>query len=164
MHNFSPPSMHYRICSRLALAAATLLTSAAWSAEPKLANLAVADAITQVQLCGNRNQGSKKAEQPYRVVLAEQNAHSILLVQWMNQPEGAEHWRAVAAHTLGFSEINDDKAGITLHNLRCSTQGKGIKISANVSGGPKTNKRRTMQLEVGPALEKYELKFTPPLK
>ena len=157
--------MHHRISSRLALAAATLLTSAAaWSAEPKLANLAVADAVTQVQLCGNRNHGSKKAEQPYRVLLAEQNGQSILLVQWMNQPEGAEHWRAVAAHTLGFSEINDDKAGLVLNNLRCSTQGKGIKITANVNGGPKTNKRRTMQLDVGPALEKYEMKFTPALK
>ncbi|MEG0921096.1 MAG: hypothetical protein RSD57_15815 [Comamonas sp.] len=157
--------MPHRICSRLALVAATsLISTAALAAEPKITNFAVADAITNVQLCGNRNHGSKKAEQPYRVLLAEQNGQSILLVQWMNQPEGAEHWRAVAAHTLGFSEINDDKAGLTLHNLRCSTQGKSIKLTANVTGGPKTNKRRSMQLVVGPELEKYEIKFTPALK
>lgn len=156
--------MPNRICAHLALVVPALLSTAVLAAEPKITNFAVADAITQVQLCGNRNQGTKKAEQPYRVLLAEQNGQSILLVQWMNQPEGAEQWRAVAAHTLGFNEINDDKADLRLSNLRCKAQGKGIRLTANVSGGSKTTKRRQMQLDIGPELEKYDIKFTPPLK
>lgn len=84
-------------------------------------------------------------------MLGEQNSQSVLFVRWMNQPEGAGSWRGVAAHTLGFAEINDDKAGLTLQNLRCSAQGKGIRITAQVLGGPKTAKRRQMRLDVGPA-------------
>ena len=153
-----------RLACLAALGLASLAALPAQAADSKINNFAVADAVTSVQLCGNRNHGSKKAEQPYRVVLGQQKGQSALFVQWMNQPEDADSWRGVAAHTLGFAEINDDKAGLTLSNLRCSTHGKGIVISANVSGGPKTSKRRTLHLEVGPALEKYEIKFTPPLK
>ena len=163
--------MRHRTSCRLARLAATSLIPLfaltglhAQAADSKISNFAVADSVTSVQLCGNRNHGSKKAVQPYRVVLGEQNGQSMLFVQWMNQPEGADSWRGVAAHTLGFAEINDDKAGLTLHNLRCSEHGKGIQITANVTDGPKTSKRRTVHLEVGPALEKYEIKFTPGLK
>ena len=161
--------MRYRTFSRLAAMAALCLSPLAASlplqaAEPKINNFAVADAVVSVQLCGNRNSGSSKSAQPYRVVLGEQNSQSVLFVQWMNQPEGAGSWRGVAAHTLGFAEINDDKAGLTLQNLRCSAQGKGIRITAQVLGGPKTAKRRQMRLDVGPALEKYEITFTPALK
>lgn len=161
--------MRYRTLPRLAAIAAVCLSPLAASlpllaAEPKINNFAVADAVTSVQLCGNRNSGSNKSAQPYRVVLGEQNGQSVLFVQWMNQPEGAGSWRGVAAHTQGFAEINDDKAGLTLQNLRCTAQGKGIRITANVVGGPKTTKRRQMRLDVGPALEKYEITFTPALK
>ena len=163
--------MRHRTSCRLARLASTSLIPFfaltglhAQAADSKISNFAVADSVTSVQLCGNRNHGSKKAVQPYRVVLGEQNGQSMLFVQWMNQPEGADSWRGVAAHTLGFAEINDDKAGLTLHNLRCSEHGKGIQITANVTGGPKTSKRRTVHLEVGPALEKYEIKFVPGLK
>lgn len=153
-----------RLACLAALGLASLAALPAQAADSKINNFAVADAVTSVQLCGNRNHGSKKAVQPYRVVLGEQNGQSMLFVQWMNQPEGADSWRGVAAHTLGFAEINDDKAGLTLHNLRCSEHGKGIQITANVTGGPKTSKRRTVHLEVGPALDKYEIKFVPALK
>ena len=161
--------MRYRTFPRFAALAVLCLSALAASlplqaAEPKINNFVVADAVTNVQLCGNRNSGSSKAAQPYRVVLGEQNGQSVLFVQWMNQPEGAGSWRGVAAHTLGFAEINDDKAGLTLQNLRCTAQGKGIRITAHVMGGPKTAKRRQMRLDVGPALEKYEITFTPALK
>lgn len=163
--------MRHRTSCRLARLAATSLIPLfaltglhAQAADSKISNFAVADSVTSVQLCGNRNHGSKKAVQPYRVVLGEQNGQSMLFVQWMNQPEGADSWRGVAAHTLGFAEINDDKAGLTLQNLRCTAQGKGIRITAHVMGGPKTAKRRQMRLDVGPALEKYEITFTPALK
>ena len=164
--------MRHRNSCRLASLAATCFISlfsaisplAAQAGDSKINSFAVADAVTNVQLCGDRKKKKKKAEQPYRVVLGEQNGQSALFVQWMNQPEGADSWRGVAAHTMGFAEINADKTGLTLSNLRCTTRGKGIVISANVSGGPKTSKRRTLHLEVGPALEKYEIKFTPPLK
>lgn len=144
----------------------------AQAAESKINDFAVADAVTYVQLCGNRNPGSKKAEQPYRVLLGAQNGQSMLFVQWMNQPDDATHWRGVAAHTLGFGEINDDKAGLTLSSLRCSARGKGIQITANVTStgaragarAPKNTQRRQMRLDVGPGLEKYEMAFTPGLK
>ena len=160
--------MRYRTFPRFAALAVLCLSALAASlplqaAEPKINNFVVADAVTNVQLCGNRNSGSSKAAQPYRVVLGEQNGQSVLFVQWMNQPEGAGSWRGVAAHTLGFAEINDDKADLDLSNLRCTTRGKGIQITANINGGAKTSKRRQMQLQLGPELEKYDIKFTPPL-
>ena len=154
-----------RLATWAALCSTSLLTTLpAQAAESKISNFTVADGITHVQLCGNRNHGSKKAEQPYRVVLGQNNGQSVLFVQWMNQPEGADSWRGVAAHTLGIAEINDDKAGLTLGNLRCTSQGKAIQITASVIGGAKAPKRRQLRLDVGPALEKYEIRFTPGLK
>ena len=153
-----------RLATWAALCSTSLLTALpAQAAESKISNFTVADGITHVQLCGNRNHGSKKTEQPYRVLQGAQNGKSVLFVQWMNQPEGSPHWRAVAAHTQGFAEINDDKADLDLSNLRCTTRGKGIQITANINGGAKTSKRRQMQLQLGPELEKYDIKFTPPL-
>ena len=157
--------MLFRTFSRLAIASTlSLLIAPTFAGEQKFSNFTVADAVTSVQLCGNRNHGSKKADQPYRVVLGQNNGQSVLFVQWMNQPEGADSWRGVAAHTLGIAEINDDKAGLTLGNLRCTSQGKAIQITASVIGGAKAPKRRQLRLDVGPALEQYEIRFTPGLK
>ena len=160
--------MRYRTASHLvslAFFSVTLLSSpASQAAETRANRFSVSDSVTSVQLCGNRNQGSKKAAQPYRVVQGEQNGQSYLFVQWMNQPEDTPHWRGVAAHTQGFAEINDDSAGLSLSNLRCRTHGKAIQISADVAGGKPAAKRRQLQLEVGPALEKYSISFTPALK
>lgn len=160
--------MRYRTASHLASLAffsVTLLSSpASQAAETRANRFSVSDSVTSVQLCGNRNQGSKKAAQPYRVVQGEQNGKSYLFVQWMNQPDDTPHWRGVAAHTQGFAEINDDSAGLSLSNLRCRAQGKAIQISADVAGGKPATKRRQLQLEVGPALEKYSIVFTPALK
>nr|WP_312988616.1 hypothetical protein [Comamonas koreensis] len=161
-------SMRYRsLCQFASLAAvcAGLASSlSALAAETRANRFTVSDSVTSVQLCGNRNQGSNKAEQPYRVVQGEQNGQAYLFVQWMNQPEETPHWRGVAAHTQGFAEINDDNADLGLQELRCKAHGKGIVITAQVTGGKPAAKRRTVQLEVGPALEKYSIRFSPALK
>lgn len=159
--------MRYRtLCQLASLAAvcAGLASSfSAQAAEARVNRFTVSDSVTSVQLCGNRNQGSKKAVQPYRLVQGEQNGQTYLFVQWMNQPEETPHWRGVAAHTQGFAEINDDN-DLGLQDLRCRAHGKGVVITAQVTGGKPAVKRRTMQLEVGPALEKYSISFSPALK
>ncbi|GAB2819417.1 hypothetical protein GCM10027276_21410 [Comamonas piscis] len=160
--------MRYRTLCQLAsfsaLYAGLASPFTAQAAEARANRFTVSDSVISVQLCGNRNQGSKKATQPYRLVQGEQNGQSYLYVQWMNQPEDTPQWRGVAAHTQGFAEINDDNAGLSLSNLRCTAKGKAIQISANVTGGKPAAKRRQLQLEVGPALEKYSIVFTPALK
>ncbi|MDR2328922.1 MAG: hypothetical protein LBE58_04950, partial [Comamonas sp.] len=81
---------HRTLCQLASLAAicAGLASSfSAQAAEARVNRFTVSDSVTSVQLCGNRNQGSKKAVQPYRLVQGEQNGQTYLFVQWMNQPE-----------------------------------------------------------------------------
>lgn len=127
-------------------------------------NFAVADAVTAVTVCGNRSTSRSKPAQPYRVIAADQNGQTVLFVQWMSPADEAKGARPVIAHTLGIAELNNDHAEVTLRNLRCSAKGQGIALSADVDYGHDTRpKRRRMQLDVGPALDKYQLRFTPPL-
>jgi len=139
----------------------------AGAASISYSNFAVADAVTAVTVCGNRGTGRGKPAQPYRVISADQNGQTVLFVQWMSPADEAKGGRPVVAHTLGIAELNDDHAEILLRNLRCTAKGQGIVLSADVDFGPeakpKTKSPRRMQLNVGPALDKYQLRFTPPL-
>ena len=153
-----------RFLATAALVMGTALAQTATAAEAKIASFAVADAVTSVSQCGNRNQGSNKTVQPYRVILGTQNAHTVLFVQWINVAEGIDNAKPVAAHTLSIAEVNNDDAQLVLRNLRCTSHGKGVQITADVDAAKDRKTKRRLRLDVGPALEKYELRFTPALK
>lgn len=127
-------------------------------------NFAVADAVTSVTTCGNRGTGRNAPAQPYRVIAAQQNGQSVLFVQWMSPADEAKRGPTVVAHTLDIAELNNDRANLTLRNLRCTAKGLGIVLSADVDNGNDAKpKRRRMQLNVGPTLDKYQIRFSPPL-
>lgn len=88
--------------------------------------------VDWIKVCGRWPAPAKAGEGggAYRIVHATRYAQSFLYLQWIARDATDS---ASAVHTVGFAQINNDHASISLSQMSCLATRRGIRFTARAA-------------------------------